>query len=256
MRILFLAAGYGTRLHSVTKSTPKALLPLSNIPLLTRIVQKTVSLADVVSVDEVVVVSNNKFYEQFLSWKETVPLNTLAIVNDGSNSPDDRRGAVGDLLFGINSKVDDWLVIGADNFFDWELDAFVKFSFLRRPFPAVGLYNIKKKQSASRMGVVKIDREGIIREFEEKPEHPKSTLIAACIYFFPRESVPYIDEYVKQYENVDMIGNYISWLTTRTKVYGFLFQGDWIDIGVEESYKAAQKLIEKSYGAQWIKKKD
>ena len=65
MKALILAAGYGTRLASVIKDTPKPLIPVGKRPLIDYVVDK---LADIKSLSEIVVVSNNKFTPHFQKW--------------------------------------------------------------------------------------------------------------------------------------------------------------------------------------------
>ena len=80
-----------------------------------------------------------------------------------------------------------------------------------------------------------------VSSFEEKPEHPRSTLIAMCSYYFPRDSVGKVLDYVRQSQKTDKAGDYIRWLTETDAVYGFKFAGKWYDIGSIESYQEAQE---------------
>ena len=68
MKALILAAGYGTRLASVIKDTPKPLIPVGKRPLIDYVVEK---LQDIKSLTEIVVVSNNKFTPHFQQWAAT-----------------------------------------------------------------------------------------------------------------------------------------------------------------------------------------
>ena len=68
MKAIILAAGYATRLYPLTLNTPKALLPIANKPILNYI---TDEIATIDAVDEIVIVSNKKFYNNFVEWKNT-----------------------------------------------------------------------------------------------------------------------------------------------------------------------------------------
>lgn len=239
MRVLILAAGYGTRLYPLTLDLPKTFLLIDEEPLLNHIIKKVDGLKKTVNLDEIIIVTNNKFYRRFLDWKEEFKREDIKILNDGSNDPGDKRGVVGDIKFAIGNNRDNWLILGSDNFFNWGLEEFVSFSLERAPSPVVGIYDIKNKESASQFGVVKINKDSLIEEFIEKPEIPKSSLVATCLYFFSGESLNFIDKYIGSYENVDMAGQYISWLTSKTKTYSFLFKGIWLDIGSREALEEA-----------------
>ena len=61
MKALILAAGYGSRLYPLTKNTPKPLLPIGESPLINYILDK---LEGIEQIEEVYVVTNNKFYNK------------------------------------------------------------------------------------------------------------------------------------------------------------------------------------------------
>jgi NDP-sugar pyrophosphorylase family protein len=189
---------------------------------------------------EVIVVSNNKFYKYFLGWKDKYRLN-VEILNDGSNSPHDRLGAVKDIKFAIEGKFDDWLILGGDNLFEDDLSKFLNFSYEKAPHASIGLHDVKKKELASRYGIVKIDAQKKITGFAEKPKNPFSTLAATCIYFFPKESLGFLDTFLSLETNTDASGKYIGWLAQQTKVYGYTLKGNWLDIGQKDSLSQAEK---------------
>ena len=239
MRILILAAGYGTRLYPLTLNLPKSLVPVCNKPLMNFLTEKIGVLRKKFPVKSVVVVSNNKFYKDFISWKKKYKIN-VNIVNDGSNAPEDRLGAVRDIGFAIAGKQDDWLILGGDNLFEDNLSGFVKFAY-KNNSPCVGVYDVKDKKSASRYGIVKLNDDKKIIRLEEKPKKPFSTLAATCIYFFPKKSLKFLDMFLKNEKATDASGGYIKWLTTKTKVYGYVLSGSWIDIGHIDSLMTAEK---------------
>jgi glucose-1-phosphate thymidylyltransferase len=114
------------------------------------------------------------------------------------------------------------------------------FTASRRGGVSVALYDVGSIEAAKRYGVVSIDKSGRVTEFEEKPQAPKSTLISTGIYYFPREHVSGIGNYLKtEGTKNDAPGYYIKWLVANGKVYGFPFSQKWYDIGDIESYKKA-----------------
>ncbi|HDN86344.1 MAG: hypothetical protein DRP68_01175 [Candidatus Omnitrophota bacterium] len=243
MNILILAAGYGTRLYPLTLNTPKALLLINQKSLLTYLVEKIDRVKKVESWKEIVVVTNNKFYQQFILWRDGLERKDITILNDGSNSPQDRRGVIGDIKFAIGEAKGHWLILGADNFFDWELDNFIKFALEKIPYPTVGIYDVREKHLATQLGVVRISKDGIIEELIEKPKEPQSSLIATCIYFFPQQSLKFLDHYLSIYKFGDMAGQYIAWLVKKLPVYSFLFEGTWLDIGTKKTLMEAERLV-------------
>ena len=66
MKALILAAGYATRLYPLTKDKAKPLLEIAGKPMIERIISKIEEL----DVNEIIVITNNKFYSQFKAWSE------------------------------------------------------------------------------------------------------------------------------------------------------------------------------------------
>ncbi len=244
MKILILAAGYGTRLKALGESTPKPLLPVGGKTLIDHLIG---GVRPIPGIREIIVVSNDKFYAAFQDWagkKKDSPA-PIAVLNDGSTSPDNRLGSVGDIDFACRRHPidDDLLVMGGDNLFDFNLADFIRFSREKAPCSAIGLYDIGRIEDAREFGVVAMDRGGKVTSFEEKPQQPKSSLIAMCLYHFPRPSVGLVFEYLQKNRKADKAGDYIRWLAEEKGVYGFKFEGKWYDIGSLESYHEAQKAF-------------
>ena len=239
MHIAILAAGYGTRLYPLTKRIAKPLISVNNKPMINYLVDKIKILSDRFPVDEVRIVVNNKFYKSFLSWKKKYKIKAK-ILNDGSDSPEDRLGAIKDMRFAIGKVKADWLVLGGDNLFQDDLKGFIKFAKENKSYPSIGLYDVKSKKMARRFGVVMLNKEKRISKFQEKPKKPLSTLAASCVYFFPKQSLHLFDSFISNNGNVDASGKYIAWLSKESKVFGYTLAGKWIDIGHFDSLKEAE----------------
>ncbi len=114
----------------------------------------------------------------------------------------------------------------------------------KAPHPVIGVYDIKNKAEASRYGVLGMDKNNIVVDFAEKPKNPKSALIAMCLYYFAKEKLGLIKEYLdEQASKRDATGFYIDWLRKKEKVYGFVFAGRWYDIGDYKFYQEANKTF-------------
>jgi glucose-1-phosphate thymidylyltransferase len=172
----------------------------------------------------------------------------IEILNDGTVSNVDRLGAIRDIEFVITRKRINCnlLIIAGDNLFENSLQDFVRFSQRKIPSMSIGLYDVRDKELAKKFGVVEIDKDNQIIDFQEKPLLPKSSLVAKCLYFFPKEKIGLINQYLKEDKNVkDAPGYYIEWLVKREKVFGFVFRGRWYDIGDISSYEEAKQAYEK-----------
>jgi glucose-1-phosphate thymidylyltransferase len=241
MKALILAAGYATRLYPITKEYPKALLKVRNRPIIDYIFSKLEAIA---AIDEIVVVTNAKFFPDFKVWQSaSCKKKRLSIVNDLTRGNDTRLGAVGDIDFVLRKKrmKEDLLVVGGDNLFDGDLSEFICAASSNRDYPHIGVYDIKDIASASSYGVIKLDKKNRVIDFKEKPARPNSTLVAMCLYYFPKEKLGLIGEYLAQKGNKsDATGFYIDWLRKKCQVYGFVFKGRWFDIGDHKFYNKAK----------------
>jgi glucose-1-phosphate thymidylyltransferase len=244
MKALILAAGYATRLYPLTKEYPKPLLHVGGRPLIDYIIDKLVSLKEI---DEIIVVTNSKFILKFKNWKKTIKISKrLSLVDDLTKNHDDKRGAIGDMHFCIEKKriKDDLLVLGGDNLFDGKIEGLIKFARSKRHQPVIGAYDIKDKKQAHHYGVLKVDARGRIVDFEEKPKKPKSTLVAMCVYYFPKGKLGFISEYLLSKDKHDALGFYIDWLRKRDAIYAYKFGGRWYDIGDSKFYHKAKEYFQ------------
>lgn len=245
MKALILAAGYGTRLYPLTKDTPKPLLKIKEKAILEYILN---SLEEVRDIDEVYLITNNLFYEKFFEWAKNYKGRVkIDVINDGTTSNENRLGAVRDIEFVLKKKhiKDDILVAGGDNLFDLDLKDFTGFALTKRPHSIVSVCDINYISKAHLYGIVKIDEEDRIVGFEEKPKEPKSTLAAMALYFFPKEVLNLISCYLKEEAQTDAPGFFIKWLSVKDKVFAYIFNGHWFDIGSIDSYEQAQEVWEK-----------
>jgi len=241
MKALILAAGYAVRLQPLTLHTSKSLLVVGGRKIIDRIIDKITALPEI---SQIHIITNARFFSAFREWLGQSPhKDMISVINDGTLNNDTRLGAIKDMELAIKKKAiaDDLLVVAGDNLFDFELAKFLDFAVAKPDGVSVALYDIEDLENAKNFGVVKADNNNIVVDFEEKPQDPKSTLISTGIYYFPKEKLPFIKEYVKMQNKLDAPGNCISWLSKAGRVYGFVFTEDWYDIGSTESYKRADR---------------
>ena len=241
MKALILAAGYATRLYPLTLNIPKALLPVKGTPIIDFIIQE---IETIDPVNEIIVLSNSKFFQQFKTWrkeKQKTSSIPITIINDGTTCDDDKLGAIGDMWFAIEAlHIDeDIVVIAGDNLFTYRLrdsyDAFIKCGrdmVLAKQIPIL--------TELQRMAVGVLNEENIIIDMEEKPKNPKSDIAFFATYFYKKETIPFIRQYLDEGNTPDAPGHFPAWLYTKKPVQAYLFDGECIDIGTPESYEEVQ----------------
>ncbi len=242
MKAIIPAAGYGTRLYPLTKNKPKALLEVKGEPVINHILKK---IEEIDEIDEVFIVTNARFFNQFSEWARSFQKKTrikIKVLNDGTSSEKNRLGAIGDKHFVIKKEKidDDVLVISSDNLFDFSLKE-IHEVFRKKNSPVVGLYDVGSKEKARLYGVVSVDSNGRMTAFQEKPKKPNSTLASTGIYFYTRKSISLLEQYVREGNSLDAPGNFVEWLHKNSEVYGHAPEGKWFDIGSFASLEKARK---------------
>ncbi len=239
MKALILAAGYATRLYPLTKEKPKPLLSVGKKPIIDYLIQK---LDELDGLDTIYIITNQRFYDVFEDWLKGLKSNKqVVLVNDGTTKYEDRLGAIGDIELALRWQriCDDLLVLAGDNIFDLDLKRFVEYARAHPRSFSMGVYDIKDKRKASKYGVVEIDEKGSLKNLREKPKEPASSFIAMGIYYFPKDKLNTILEYLKVAKEKDAPGHFIHWLLKSQEVMCYTFKGIWYDIGDKGSYRQA-----------------
>lgn len=238
MKAIILAAGYATRLYPITENFSKALLPIDGKPIISYI---TENLYKVKEIDEIYVVTNELFYNNFLNWKTLYNFDRVTIINDHTDSNDTKLGAIGDIKYVIdNQQIDDeTLIIAGDTFFEFELKDFTEY-YLKNKISAACIKQETEKD-LTRFGIAELKDNKIIN-IEEKPVHPKSNNIVYACYIYNKSDLKLIDEYLNSGNSPDAPGHYISWLCKRREIQAFIINGYCLDIGTHESYSEAQNI--------------
>ena len=246
MKVIVLCAGYATRLYPLTKDKPKPLLPIAGRPILEWILEK---VKEVQGVEAVYLITNHKFAGHFADWAKTLKYPwPVEAVDDQTTSNETRLGAIGDLAFVMKEKKignEDMMVIAGDNFFDFDLKEFVRFSKSKKPSPVSAVYDVKDKELAKQYGLVKFATDGKVEEFFEKPANPPTTMASCGLYWLPSETRVLLDRYLTSGNNPDQPGHYMRWLAETVSLYAVPLKGQWLDIGDLASYEKANTFFQK-----------
>ena len=244
MKAVVLAGGYATRLYPLTRDRPKHLLEVGGRPILELLLERL----PLDELDAVYVVTNAKFAGRFREWAESYPADVV-VIDDGTTTDDDRLGAIGDLQLVVESEgLDDDLIVAAgDSLFTDRLDDFARFG-QERDAAAIAVYDVGDLEAMKRLSSIAVDSDSRLVTFEEKPEHPDSTLAGIALYFYPRATLPLIGQYLAEGNNPDQPGRLVGWLYERRPVYAWRVPGQWFDIGTPETLAEAEQLFESGSG--------
>jgi len=234
MKLLILAAGYATRLYPLTLDKPKPLLKIGGKPIVEHILEKAKNIEEI---NEVFIVTNNKFYKNFLEWQDAFSYHVpVKIINDKTETNESRLGAVGDIDFVIRSdNIDeDLIVIAGDNLFEFNFTNFINF-YKEKKSTIVALIDLKEKEKlANTFGTVLLDENKKVINFEEKPKDPKSTLAATACYIFTKEDLTELKKCMDENKKPDNSGDFVNYISQKKDVFGWVFEERWWDIGSKE----------------------
>ena len=221
MKCLILAGGFGVRLYPLTQNKAKALLEYQGKPLVNYLVEMVPQNM------EIMVSTNRKFEVDFLKWQEEVGRDVELWVEETLRE-EEKRGAVGALDFWVSQKgiKEALLVIAGDNYFGFELACFIE---AYNGNTLVAIHDIGDRDKAREFGVVQVDGSRLVG-LEEKPQNPKSSLIATACYVFPPRVFPILHRYCARSKR-DNLGSFLAHLIDTDEVYGYLFSERWFDIG-------------------------
>jgi glucose-1-phosphate thymidylyltransferase len=241
VKLVVLAAGYATRLYPLTRDRPKHLLDVAGRPVLEHVLESL----EPIGFDAAYLVTNAKFAEHFRKWAAGYAGALCPeIVDDGTASDEDRLGAIGDLALVLRERaVDDDLVVAAgDNLFTEPLGGFGE-AARRRGEPLLAVYDVGDLDEIRKYNAIEVDGGGRITFFEEKPEHPRTTLTGIALYFYPQRVLPLVARYLAEGNNPDQPGRLVEWLYARQPVYVWQVPGQWLDIGSRETLAEADDVF-------------
>lgn len=233
METVILCGGFAKRLLPISEFIPKPMLPLGGRPLLDHIIDRVVKL----DTKKIYLSINKKFQDQFIYYSSRRTDIKIELIVEPTMSEEEKLGAIRGLDFALERiEGDDYLVVAGDNYFDFEILNLHNF-YLNKRSITIGLYELNNYDDARRFGVVQIDENYRVKNFEEKPKAPKSKLISTGIYLFPNKIKEHLKNYIHDKNNPDQIGHFISWLVNNEIVYGIPLKGKWYDIGTIETYR-------------------
>lgn len=249
MDALILAAGYATRLYPLTQNFPKPLLTIGKQTIMDHLIDRMAALADL---HNIYVVTNARFAHIFQEWADAAgkrgqwPGLTLHIIDDGTDSNENRLGAIADLALAIERQniQDDLLVSAGDNIYLFDFNDMAAL-FHAKQSDVILTYHIESLEKLRRSGVVELDQDQRIIGFEEKPAEPKSSYGCPALYFFRRQSLAAIPEYLQAQGNPDAPGHFIAWLHKQHPVYAYIMTTPYYDIGTLDMYHHVNTLFDR-----------
>lgn len=227
---ILLAGGLGTRLRSVVPNLPKPMAPVHGRPFLDILMQRLNRTGLIRSV--VLAVSYRS--EEICAWyDEHRSEYGFQIDYSIEDEPLGTGGGVRQALEQTTGET--LLVMNGDSFID------VDFSLLlqqHRERAAVFTMVLRQVDEAGRYGAVTVDGNQRITGFREKDASVGSGYINAGVYLFDRQLLQRLQPGIKLSLEHDLLAS-----CTGDRCFGFITDGDFIDIGTPESYRSVDEFM-------------
>ena len=225
MKGFILAAGEGTRLHPLTLEIPKPLLPVGKIPIITYLIELYLNHG----VNDIKINIQKKHLEDFYKWKAVYfPREKIDFLVEekptGTFTPLVKVG-------------EDWfsepiVVSNGDELKELNLKEMVDFHFQKKALATIGLVKVADPQN---YGVVLCNL-GVVTQFLEKPKRPPSKYINSGLYVLG----PGIRNYFPKGAGFAMVEkDLFPQLAKEGKLFGYKYEGKWMDIGDFERWEKA-----------------
>lgn len=237
MKALILAGGFGTRLRPLSCTRPKILFPIVNKPLLEWTFERLANH----KVNEVILAVSHRT-EAFIRQARTPKYGMkITYSRDPWKKPLGTGGPIkkAEQSIGRDSS---FLVLNEDVFANVNYTGLLK---LHKEKNAVATVALHKVEDPSRFGMAELSSGNCIKRFIEKPPQKtaSSNLINAGVYALS----PKIFGYIPKGQKVSLEREVFPKLADAGKLYGYIYNGLWMDIGKPEDYLEINKTMLDSF---------
>ncbi len=244
---IILAGGSGIRLHPVTRSISKQLLPVYDKPMIYYPLS-TLMLADIQDILIISTPDDTPRFESLLGDGNQWGLNISYKIQP---SPDGLAQAfiIGETFIGNDLPV---LVLGDNIFYGNDFNKLLVSAMRHESGATLFAYHV---HDPKRYGVVEFDRANKVLSLEEKPTNPKSNFAVTGLYFYDKDVVAMAKSLKPsprgEFEITDLNRLYLEKEKLNVEIMGRGYA--WLDTGTHDSLLEASQFIATLENRQGLK---
>lgn len=234
---IILAGGSGTRLHPITKSISKQLIPIYDKPM----IYYPLSALMMANIDNVLVISSPEHIELYKVLLGNGARLGMKIEYKIQESPNGLAEAfiLGEDFIGDSPVA---LILGDNLFYGHDFSKILASADSIQNKSTIFAYRVANPK---RFGVVEFDKNGDVLSVEEKPEFPKSPYAITGLYFYDNDVIQIaksISPSIRgEIEITDVNKIYLEENKLRVEILRKGFA--WLDTGTPESLMQASHFI-------------
>ncbi|CAN5217370.1 glucose-1-phosphate adenylyltransferase family protein [soil metagenome] len=252
---LILAGGTGGRLGLLTDEKAKPIIPFAGFY---RLIDFALSnclhseISDVWMIEQYELHSLNEHLSNGRPWDLDRTYGGLRVLppNDDDDKSDHEGGfahgnadaIARNLKFIETFKPDILIVLSSDHVYKLDFRDVIETHLEKKAALTMVTTKVPKGESASRFGVVEVNKNGSVANFEYKPDEPKSDLITTEVFVYDAkilfETLKELQK--KDGELQDYGDELIPKFVKEKKVFEHRHEGYWRDVGTIESYWQSQ----------------
>ena len=263
MKGIVLAGGSGTRLHPITKSVSKQLLPIYDKPM----IYYPLSVLMLAGIREILIITTERDLQNFQDLLGNGETFGISISYEVQAEP---RGLAEAFIIGERFIGEDnvCLILGDNIFYGRYFSEVLYRSAMLTEGAMIFGYSVN---NPTEFGIIAFDSNGVITSIEEKPQNPKSSFAVPGLYFYDNSVISIAktinpssrgeleitsvnNEYLRMGKlKAEKLGRGLAWLDTGT-YEGLLEASEFVSIMQKRQGLYIACIEEIAYRNAWIDK--